>query len=151
MELRAPDPVELVADPSEIEIIFNNLVSNAVKYNRDGGSVTVAVPRGDDGAVEDPRGRHRHRLDPRGEPPSSSPSSCASRTRTRSRSWAAAWGCRTVRKLAQLYGGDATVQSEKHVGSTFTVTLSDARPEQLRPPAAPPRAGSRRLSPGSAD
>ena len=40
----------MVADPSEIEIILNNLVSNAVKYNRDGGSVTVALERKDGAA-----------------------------------------------------------------------------------------------------
>jgi len=33
-----------------------------------------------------------------------------------------------VRKLAQLYGGDASVQSVKGEGSTFTVTLNDAIP-----------------------
>ena len=33
------------ADPGELEIIFNNLVSNAVKYNRDGGNVTVSSSR----------------------------------------------------------------------------------------------------------
>jgi signal transduction histidine kinase len=31
------------ADPDEIEIIVNNLVSNAVKYNKDGGSVNVVM------------------------------------------------------------------------------------------------------------
>jgi signal transduction histidine kinase len=31
------------ADPDEIEIIVNNLVSNAVKYNREGGSVYVCM------------------------------------------------------------------------------------------------------------
>ena len=41
--LRAPEPVEMVADPSELDIILNNLVSNAVKYNKDGGNVTVAL------------------------------------------------------------------------------------------------------------
>ena len=62
MELRAPDPVPLLADPSEIEIIFNNLVSNAVKYNKDGGSVTVAVlPATDGRPVDHLRRRHRHR------------------------------------------------------------------------------------------
>ena len=37
-----PD-VELLADPGEVEIVFNNLISNAVKYNRDGGDVNVSA------------------------------------------------------------------------------------------------------------
>ena len=36
---RRPDE----ADAGELEIIFNNLVSNAIKYNQDSGSVTVKV------------------------------------------------------------------------------------------------------------
>ena len=36
--LEGGDDVELLADPGEVEIVFNNLISNAVKYNRDGGS-----------------------------------------------------------------------------------------------------------------
>ena len=40
--LDAPGPVLLVADPGELEIVLNNLVSNAVKYNRDGGGSTSA-------------------------------------------------------------------------------------------------------------
>lgn len=31
------------ADPNDFEIILNNLISNAVKYNRTGGTVTVTV------------------------------------------------------------------------------------------------------------
>ena len=39
------DDVELLADAGEAEIVLNNLISNAVKYNRDGGSVTVRLSR----------------------------------------------------------------------------------------------------------
>ena len=43
MYLDAPENLIMQADPDEIEIIVNNLVSNAVKYNRDGGSVNVVM------------------------------------------------------------------------------------------------------------
>lgn len=33
----------LLADQDEMEIVFNNLISNAVKYNRDGGKVVVLL------------------------------------------------------------------------------------------------------------
>ncbi len=39
IELVAPDDLLYPADATEMEIIFNNLISNAVKYNRDGGHV----------------------------------------------------------------------------------------------------------------
>jgi signal transduction histidine kinase len=35
-------------------------------------------------------------------------------------------GLSTVHKLAQLYGGGASVKSERGVGSVFTVTLLDS-------------------------
>jgi two-component system, sensor histidine kinase and response regulator len=43
MYLDAPENLFIPADPDEIEIILNNLVSNAVKYNREGGSVHVVL------------------------------------------------------------------------------------------------------------
>ncbi len=58
--LDAPDDVQLVADAGEVEIVLNNLVSNAIKYNRDGGRVTVRLARVD-GRRRDRRRRHRHR------------------------------------------------------------------------------------------
>ena len=41
--MQADGPVPMQADRSEIEIILNNLITNAVKYNRDGGSVAVRL------------------------------------------------------------------------------------------------------------
>ena len=52
-----------------------------------------------------------------------------------------------MRKLAQLYGGDATVKSEKGKGSIFTVTLQDAGRPQTGTGAAQSR--SRRADAGS--
>ena len=52
-------------------------------------------------------------------------------------------GLSTVRKLANMYDGEATVKSEPGVGSTFTVTLHDAPCRRERPP--PRRRVSRAL------
>ena len=46
-------------------------------------------------------------------------------------------GLSTVRKIANMYDGEAKVKSEPGVGSTFTVTLHDARPEGPAKPAEP--------------
>lgn len=37
------DQQPLMADAEEMEIIFNNLISNAVKYNKDGGTVNCVI------------------------------------------------------------------------------------------------------------
>lgn len=41
--LNTKEKVNMDADPNEIEIIFNNLISNAVKYNKNGGRVDVFI------------------------------------------------------------------------------------------------------------
>ena len=122
--LRAPQPVEMVADAGELEIVFNNLVSNAVKYNHDGGSVTVALERKDDTVkiqVADTG---------IGLTPEESAKLFSEFVRIKNEDtfkiMGSGLGLSTVRKLAQLYGGDATVKSEKGSGSIFTVTLHDA-------------------------
>jgi two-component system, sensor histidine kinase and response regulator len=43
--LNAREEITTQADPGEIEIIFNNLISNAVKYNRTGGRVDVFIEK----------------------------------------------------------------------------------------------------------
>jgi signal transduction histidine kinase len=39
LNLKAPDGMLFTADADELEIVFNNLISNAVKYNKTGGHV----------------------------------------------------------------------------------------------------------------
>jgi two-component system, sensor histidine kinase and response regulator len=134
LNLKADGPVLLRADRGELEIIFNNLVSNAVKYNRPGGRVDVTL-KPDAGAVlvavtdtgigltaeeagrlfEDfVRIKNEQTRDILGS----------------------GLGLSIVKKLAALYGGDAWVTSEPGVGSTFTVVLKQAVAEVAAPPAA---------------
>lgn len=43
ISLNAPEKLMKYVDPDEIEIIFNNLISNAIKYNKDGGTVEIDI------------------------------------------------------------------------------------------------------------
>jgi len=130
MKLDADEGIELLADAGEAEIVINNLVSNAVKYNRDGGKVTVAIMRKGDavrisvtdtgiGLSPDEAGKLFNEF-----------------TRIKNertvKILGSGLGLSTVRKIANMYDGEATVKSEPGVGSTFTVTLHDA------PATAPP-------------
>ena len=119
-----PAGLTLHADAGEIEIVLNNLVSNAVKYNRDGGRVDVLLVRAGEVVTltvadtgiglteteaaklfnEFTRIKNEHTVSILGT----------------------GLGLSTVKKLANLYGGDATVASVPGEGSTFTVTLHDA-------------------------
>ena len=122
--LKPEGPVEMIADPSEMEIVFNNLISNAVKYNREGGSVTVDIRR-DDGAVKVIVADTGIGLAPE-EAAKLFTEFVRIKNEDTIKVLGSGLGLSTVRKLAQLYGGDATVASTKGSGSTFTVTLHDA-------------------------
>jgi signal transduction histidine kinase len=133
--LKADCPVELEADPSEVEIILNNLISNAVKYNRDGGSVTVSLVR-DGGGVRISVSDTGIGLTPE-ESAKLFNEFVRIKNEDTIKIMGSGLGLSTVRKLAHLYGGEATVKSKKGVGSTFTVTLRDCfAPDAHVAPAA---------------
>jgi len=119
--LEALEPVKLVADAGELEIVLNNLVSNAVKYNRDGGSVTVSLER-KDGAVNIQVADTGIGLTPE-ESAKLFSEFVRIKNEDTFKILGSGLGLSTVRKLAHLYGGNASVKSERGVGSTFTVTL----------------------------
>lgn len=124
-------PAELVttADRSELEIILNNLVSNAVKYNRDQGRVELRVSA-DDTYVE-------IRVSDTGIGLTREEADRLFGDFVRIKNdktrhiLGSGLGLSVVRKLARMYGGDATVESTPDVGSTFTVRLRrDGRGEE---------------------
>ncbi|HEC03914.1 MAG TPA: HAMP domain-containing histidine kinase [Phycisphaerales bacterium] len=119
-----PDNSVITADQVEINMVLNNLVSNAVKYNRDDGSVSISVSRDEDvvtlkvqdtgiGMTQEEAGRlfgdfvriHNART---------------------KNILGSGLGLSIVKKLAELYGGTVSVTSEPDRGSTFTVVLNDS-------------------------
>lgn len=112
----------LSADASELEIILNNLISNAVKYNRDGGKVTVeaAVAQGYvDIAVSDTGIGMTEK-----EVAKLFKDFVRIKNEKTRNILGSGLGLSTLKKLAQLYGGDVSVTSEPDRGSTFTARLS---------------------------
>ena len=43
VNLDAPEKLVMMFDANEIEIIFNNLISNAIKYNHQGGTIDITL------------------------------------------------------------------------------------------------------------
>jgi two-component system, sensor histidine kinase and response regulator len=121
IEFSDPGLTQVKADRGEMDIIFNNLLSNAVKYNRDDGKVTIALSRAD--------GLVTLVVSDTGIGLSSEEAARLFNDFVRIKNeqtrniLGSGLGLSIVKKLATLYGGGVTVQSEPGKGSTFTVTL----------------------------
>lgn len=110
------------ADPAKVRQVLGNLLDNAVKYNRPGGSVTISAEPEGNGmkiSVRDVGGGiPEHLLDSiferfRRLPPT--PGTAKVR--------GAGLGLAISRGLAQAMGGTVRVRSEEGVGSTFELIL----------------------------
>jgi len=123
VRLHAAGPVTMTADRYEIETIFNNLISNAIKYNRDDGQVDVTLEKAGNqvaitvadtgiGMTPDEVSRLFGEF-------------VRIRNERTQNILGSGLGLSILKKLALLYHGDATVESELDFGSTFTVKLRD--------------------------
>jgi signal transduction histidine kinase len=111
----------IMADPTDMEIIFNNLVSNSVKYNKKGGKVEVIIDEdGNDVIIifsdtgigikeEDRENLFAEFVRIKNE-----------KTKNISGS---GLGLSIVKKVVELYNGTISVESVPDVGTTFTVRL----------------------------
>ncbi len=131
IELHAPAPIEMLGDRGEMEIVLNNLISNAVKYNRDGGRVDVRLTADDENVTiqvaDTGIGMTAEEKDKLfGE------FVRIKNAKTRD-ILGSGLGLSILKKIIQLYEGSAEVESEPDVGSTFNVTLK----RHLQPANAP--------------
>lgn len=121
IHLDARDEAWISADPKELEIIFNNLISNAVKYNKDGGRVDVFVKKESDFLIlkvsdsgiglneEDKANLFQDFFRVKN-----------SKTRNITGS---GLGLSIIKKIVEMYHGDISVESIPDQGSTFIVQL----------------------------
>ena len=112
----------MAGDRSELEMLLNNLVSNAVKYNRDGGRVDVKLSRRDDTMVVEVSDTGI------GMEPDEVEKLFGEFVRIKNAKTrnilGSGLGLSIVKKIISLYDGDVKVTSEADVGSTFTVKLN---------------------------
>jgi two-component system, sensor histidine kinase and response regulator len=119
--LHTAGPLMISADAREIEIILNNLLTNAIKYNRDGGRVDLSLRQTGKQAM----------IEVADSGIGMSEDECqrlfGEFVRIRNEKThgilGSGLGLSIVKKLAMLYNGDVTVKSQPDVGSTFRVTL----------------------------
>ncbi len=117
----------ILCDRTKIQEIFNNLVSNAIKYTQEGGTVRICtqeLPSPKEGyvriqtdVIDNGIGMSREYLPTLFEP------FTRERNTTKGKVAGTGLGMAIVRKLVDLMGGTITVQSELGKGSTFSVTL----------------------------
>jgi PAS domain S-box-containing protein len=144
------DDLTVRCDRVKIGQVLTNLMTNAVKFNRDGGRITLTARRGQQGFLEldvadsgigiPPESRERiferfYQVD--GSP--------------RRRYEGAGIGLSIVRDILRLHGCTIRVASEVGKGSVFTVTLPMARDQEgapTRPGPAPAPRQRERPEPG---
>jgi len=119
--LESPGELFMNGDRGEIEIVLNNLISNAVKYNRDNGAVTVKLS---DSADEVTMSVSDTGI-------GMTPEECGhlfgefvriKNDKTRN-ILGSGLGLNIVKRIASLYDGRVSVESTPDVGSTFSVVL----------------------------
>jgi len=109
----------LMADAEEMEIIFNNLISNAVKYNKDGGTVDCVISSNSDEVtvkvVDTGFGIEKEDI-PKLFQEFSRIKNASTRNIT-----GTGLGLSIVKKLVDLYSGKIDVESTPEQGTTFTL------------------------------
>ncbi len=125
IKLDVRSDVSVMADPDDMEIIFNNLISNAVKYNKSGGKAEIIIDATDSEAVilfsdtgigiieSDLQNLFTEFVRIRNE-----------KTRNISGS---GLGLSIVRKVVELYHGTIDVDSTPDIGTVFTIRLPKKR------------------------
>jgi two-component system sensor histidine kinase/response regulator len=111
------------ADPGEIEIIMNNLISNAVKYNKTGGRVDVFIEK-KEGRLKITVSDTGIGLKPEDKEKIFDDFVRIKSSQTREVT-GSGLGLSIVKKIVDMYQGTIEVQSEPDKGTSFIITLAE--------------------------
>ena len=125
------DPVWVNVDLRLMRQVFLNLVSNAVKFNRDHGVLRVSASRNSGDVLSIAVADSGIGVDPAIIPELFEPFRQANSSVAR-RYGGTGLGLVIVRQLVPLQGGDVSMTSRPGVGTTVTFTLSDAASSGMR-------------------
>ena len=121
VELFSSENILLNGDSSELEIMFNNLISNSIKYNKDNGRLDITLTQDEDIikiAIADTgigmKPEEKARLF--GE-------FVRFKNEKTKNIEGSGLGLSILKKLVSLYDGEISVESEFGVGTTFNITL----------------------------
>lgn len=121
IELDSDDNIYMNADKNEIEIILNNLVSNAVKYNKEDGKVFITMKQTEDQVVVE--------VEDTGIGMKEEDQQLLFQDFVRIKNTQTKFipgsglGLSIAKKMVDLYKGDIQVESEPDKGTKFTVTF----------------------------
>jgi len=117
-------PVEVICSEDHLYRVFLNLLDNAVKYNKEGGSVTI-TGRPYNGQIEFEVADTGIGIDAEHLPRIFERFYTTDKARSRELG-GTGLGLSIVKHIVELYGGKAAVSSRINEGSTFTFTLNKA-------------------------
>lgn len=113
------DEMEIESSPSLIELILNNLISNAIKFSNDGGKIEISLKKENSFAVikvkdwgcgiSSETGKHIFDKFYQGD--------------TSHTNEGNGLGLALVKKVIDIIGGEISVESKIGIGSTFTVKI----------------------------
>jgi two-component system, sensor histidine kinase and response regulator len=118
------EPVFINGDNGEFEIIFNNLISNAVKYNNDDGKVDINITKENDivtiTVIDTGIGMNQDQVAKLFK------EFVRFKNDKTRKIEGSGLGLSILKRISLLYNGEVEVESEEGKGTTFTMTLKDA-------------------------
>ena len=131
-----PEPIWLYADPSRLEQVVTNLLTNAAKYTKEGGHIWLSARQESDNAVlrvrDTGRGIDRTLL-----PHVFDMFTQAERSSDRLQG-GLGLGLTVSKRLVEMHGGTIGVTSALGQGSEFVVTLALCPPDKIALKTQPP-------------